>query len=268
MTEIFNLSLKDFLLIIKKSWASILIIGMIGFIGAFITLQFIPNVYLASAQIQLTQIRGGNYEWSNLEDPNLVIARMKSPTSFSDKTLAACQYSSGLEMVKRIQFGLLKASPPTLELNVKNRSPELSLLCTEAVVDDLKNYEKDLVGKKIVQYKEWLDYYIGKMNKLKQEFSKLPTSQSTVASVDEIAARDQVSWITNKAMSLDSAIRFSDEGAGRLLSPIYVSPMPISPKRLIIAIAGLLLGLLVGLFISIFRHAYLPRIKVLYQHDV
>jgi capsular polysaccharide biosynthesis protein len=263
MTEIFNLSLKDFLLIIKKSWISILIIGIIGFICAFIALQFIPNTYISTAQVQLTQIRGSNYEWTNLEDPNLLIARMKSPTSFGDKSLTACQYSSGFELVKKVQFGLLKASPPTLEIIVKNRTPELALACTEAIVLDLKNYETDLISLKIVQYKELLSYYFAKMNNLKKEFSKLPTSQSTIASVDEIAARDQIAWITSKVMSLDSVIRFADEGAGKLLSPIYVSPTPVSPKRFIIEIAGLLMGLLVGLFISVFRVAYLPRIKAL-----
>lgn len=264
MTEIFNLSLKEFLLIIKKSWVSILIIAIIGFIGAFITLQFMPNTYIATAQVQLSQIRGGNYEWTNLEDPNLVIARMKSPTSFGDRSLAACQYSSGFEMVKKVQFGLLKASPPTLEILVRNRSPELSMACAEAIIEDLKKYEADLVNKKIVQYKEWLDYYVGRMNKLKKEFSKLPTSQSTMASVDEIAARDQIRWITDKAISLDSVIRFADEGSGVLLSPIYASPTPISPKRSVIAVAGFLVGLLIGLFVSVFRNAYWPRIKALH----
>lgn len=263
MTEIFNLSLKDFLLIIKKSWVSILIIGIIGIISAFIALQFIPNTYIATAQVQLSQIRGANYEWTNLEDPNLLISRMKSPTSFGNESLDACQYPSGFEAVKKVQFGLLKASPPILEITVKNRSPELSLLCTKAIVEELKKYEADLVNKRIIQYKELLDYYIGRMNKLKKEFSKLPTSHSTVASVDEIAARDQVRWITDKTMSLDNFIRFCDEGAGMLLSPISTPPMPISPKRLVIMIAGFLIGLLIGLFISIFRNAYWPRIKAL-----
>lgn len=264
MTEIFNLSLKDFLLIIKKSWSFILIIGITGFISAFIVSQFMPNTYVATAQVQLFQIRGINYEWINLEDPNLLIARMKSPTSFGDNSLAACQYASGIEMVKKVQFGLLKASPPTLEIVVKNRSPELSLACTEAIVEDLKKYEADLFSKKIIQYKESLEYYFERMNKLKKEFSKLPTSQSTVASVDEIAARDQISWITNKIMSLDSCIRSADEGSGMLLSPISPSPEPIAPKRLFIMSAGLLMGLLIGLFISVVRNAYWPRIKALH----
>jgi capsular polysaccharide biosynthesis protein len=263
MTEIFNLSLKDFLLIVKKSWISILIFAIFGFSCAYVVLQFTPNIYLATVQIQLSQIRGSNYEWSNLEDPNLLIARMRSPASFSDKSQSVCQYPSGLEMVKNIQFSLIKASPPTVEIGVKNLSPELSLKCTEAVVGDLKNYEADLVGKKIIQNKEWLQYYLERMNKLKLEYPQLPTAQSIVAPVDQIAAKDQISWMTNKIMSLDSVIRFADEGAGRLLSPIYASPTPVSPKRLIIEIAALLLGLLIGLFTSICRYAYLPRIKAL-----
>ena len=267
MTEIFNLSLQDFLLILKKSWISILIIGLIGFACAFAYLQFIPNVYIASAQVQLSQIRGADYEWSNLEDPNLLIARMKSPAGFSDKSQAVCQYSSRLDMVKSIQFSLIKASPPTVEIGVKNLSPELSLKCTVAVVEDLRNYEADLVGKKIIQNKEWLQYYLGRMNKLKLEYPQLPTSQSTVAPVDQIASRDQVSWLTNKIMSLDSIIRFADEGAGRLLSPIYASPIPISQKSLIIEIAGLLLGLLIGLFTSICRYAYFPRLNAFYRKN-
>ena len=263
MSDVFNLSLKDFLLTIKKSWISILIFAIIGLIGAFLYLQFVPNSYLATAQVQLSQIRGSNYEWSNLEDPNLLLARMKSPTSFSDKSLAACQYSSRIEMVKNVQFSLVKASPPSVEITVKNLSPDLSISCAEAVVGDLKSYEGDLVGKKITQYREWLEYYLARMNKLKKDYQLLPTSQSASASVDEIAARDQIKWITEKVLALDSVIRFADEGAGRLLSPISTSPKPISPKRLIIEIAGLLLGLLVGVFIGIFRHAYLPRLKAL-----
>lgn len=264
MTEIFNLSLKDLLLIIKKSWASILIIGITGFIGAYISLQFMSKTYVATAQVQLSQIRGINYDWINVEDPNLLIARMKSPTSFSDNSLAACQRTSGYEMDKKVQFKLLLASPPTLEILVKNRSPELSLACAEAIVQDLKKYETNLISKKIDQYKESYDYYIGRTNKLKKEFTKLPASQSTMASVDEIAARDQISWITNKVMSLDSVIRSVDEGSGMLLSPISFSPTPISPKPLVIMIAGFLMGLLIGLFVSVVRNAYWPRIKALH----
>ncbi len=263
MSDIFNLSLKEFLRTIRKSWITILIFAIIGLITALVYLQFVPNSYLATAQVQLSQIRGANYEWSNLEDPNLLLARMKSPTSFSDKSLVACQYASRFEMVKNVQLSLVKALPPSVEISVKNLSPTLSISCAEAVVEDLKNYEEDLVGKKIVQYKEWLEYYSAKMNKLKKDYRLLPAYQGAIASVDEIAARDQIKWITEKVLSLDGVIRFADEGAGRLLSPIFVSPKPVSPKSLIIEIAGFLLGLMIGLFVGIFRNVYLPRLKAL-----
>ncbi len=263
MTEIFNLSLKDFLVVIKKSWISILIFAIIGFIGTFIYLQFLPNVYLATAQFQLAQIRMSNYEWSNLEDPNLLIARMKSPTGLGDKSLAICQYSSPSEIVKNIQFGPVKASPPTIEVILKNQSPELSLKCMEAIIDDIKNYQADLVSKKILQYQGMLEYYSGRLSELKKDYPHSSKSEGAIALVDAISAKAQIQWITDRVLSLDSFIRFADEGAGRLLSPVYVSTEPAFPKRSIIMIAGLLLGLLSGLFVGIFRHAYLPRLKAL-----
>lgn len=265
MSDIFNLSLQDFLVSLRKSKYFILAFGVAGLLGAIIYLYLAPNLYQATVQLQLDQIRGSNYEWQNLEDPNTQLSRIKSPSGLGEKYLSACQYLTPNEALKRVQVTLVKPSPPTVEINLKNRSPELALKCSQALIDEINSIQADLLGKKIIQYQEMLDYYYSRMNKLKKDHPRLPTSQTAFASIDEISAIDQITWLTNKILSLDSIIRFANEGKGRQISPIYVSPTPISPKRLIVLVAGILAGLLVGLFLGILQHTYLPRLKTLQQ---
>jgi uncharacterized protein involved in exopolysaccharide biosynthesis len=85
-------------------------------------------------------------------------------------------------------------------------------------------------------------------------------SQGSVAVVDEIVLREQIRLTTEKIFILESLIRTAPEGSGKLLAPIYVSPSPVSPKRFISLIVGLLSGIFIGLITGISRYIYFPRI--------
>jgi capsular polysaccharide biosynthesis protein len=263
MTEIFNVSLKDFLITIRKSWQVILAFGGIGLACAFIYLFLAPKLYLASGQIQLSQTRAANYEWVNIEDPNILIARVKSPANISDKTLLACQYSSAADLTKHIQLGLIKTVPPTLDVTIKHSSPDVAKACAEAIIEEIKASQDSQIAKKSIYYQGLIQDYLIDLNKLKREYSQVSLSKRDFAVVDEIVLKERIRLTTEKIFTLGSFILSADEGSGKLLAPIYVSSSPIPLKRFITVVAGLLLGVFVGLLICIFHSIYLPRIKAL-----
>jgi len=263
MTEIFNVSLKDFLITVKKSWQIILAFGSIGLVCALIYLFLAPNLYLASGQIQLSQTRATNYEWVNIEDPNILIARVKSPANISDKTLLTCQYSSAVDLTKHIQLGLIKTVPPTLDVTFKHSSPDVAKACVEAIIEEIKASQDSQIAEKNIQYQKLIQDYISDLNKLKREYSQVSLSKRDFAVVDEIVLKERIRLTTEKIFTLGSFILSATEGSGKLLAPIYAPSSPIPPKRFITLVAGLLLGLLFGLLIGVFRNIYLPRIKAL-----
>ncbi len=263
MTDIFNVSLKDFLITVRKSWLIILIFSLVGLFGAYVYLLVTPNLYLATGQIQLSQTRAANYDWVNIEDPNLSIARVKSPTNITDKMLLACQYSSAVDLSKQIQMSLIKTSPPILNVSIKNLSPESSSACMSALIDEIKASQFSLITEKSIQHQKLIQQYLSDLNKLKREYSQLSFSQGGITAVDEIVLKERIKLTSEKIFTLDNFIRSAVEGSSKLLAPIYVSSSPVSPKRLLTLIAGLLSGIFIGLLISILRHLYLPRISAL-----
>jgi hypothetical protein len=263
MSDIFNLSLKDFLMVVKKSWLIIFAFSIIGLVGSSVYLLVTPNLYLASGQIQLSQTRDSKYEWVSLEDPNLLIARVKSPTNISNKTLLACQYPSAVDLTKNIQLGIIKTSPPILDVVIKNRSVELSKACVEAVIDEIKASQGSLIAEKSAHYQRSNQDYLVSLKKLKREYSQISLSSGKDAAVDEFVIKEQIRLTTEKIFALNDFTRTAGEGSIKLLAPIYVSQSPVSPKRFISFIVGLLSGIFIGLMIGISRYIYFPRIAAL-----
>ncbi len=76
--------LVDFLF---ESWIVIILTGLLGLFGSIVYLVLTPNQYQAIAYIHMAQISANNNNTTinplgvNIEDPNLLIARLKLPTT-------------------------------------------------------------------------------------------------------------------------------------------------------------------------------------------
>ena len=79
-----EISLKDIVDFLVESWKAILATGVLGVLVAVTYIVVTPNKYAATAQIEMAKINSNSNPLGlNIEDPNLLVARMKSPSSYN-----------------------------------------------------------------------------------------------------------------------------------------------------------------------------------------
>ncbi len=81
-----EISLNDIVDFLIESWRTIFATSVLGLLGAVTNIVVTPNKYEATAQIQMAQLSIDGITGKNLEDPNLLIARMKMPSSYDQAT--------------------------------------------------------------------------------------------------------------------------------------------------------------------------------------
>ena len=98
-----EISLKDIVDFLVESWKAIILTGLLGLVGSIVYLWVTPSQYQAIAQIQMAQISVNSNSNSNsntnplginIEDPSMLMARLKLPTSYSDHEIKVCGFES------------------------------------------------------------------------------------------------------------------------------------------------------------------------------
>ena len=89
---------------------------------------------------------------------------------------------------------------------------------------------------------------------------RLTNSQSLVSRADKsgaalsaayLANRDEVKFLTEEILRLNTFITTADSRQAKLVSPIYASDIPVAPKKKIALVAGLFAGLFLGLLLML-----------------
>lgn len=254
-------SIYDILDFLKRAWKTIAFTSSLGITFAFIYIIFAPKQYEAFAQIKMAQIGLTNH--ANpvgivVEDPSSLISRMKIPTSFNDEVITACGYQDKSEAALKLSK-LLKLSAPkgllnTVEAKVLAQSPQVAHECMQAVVNQISLQQMQLAKPFIEEAKI----------KIAQDNERIEAARKIIAKADQsgsaltaayLAARDEISYfLTDREKMLD-LINSAEQRGTKLISPIYVSENPVSPKLIISLSAGFLCGLFVGLIIAFLRRS-------------
>ena len=121
-----EISIKDIVDFLLESWKAILATGLVGLLGAAGFIVFTPSQYEATAQIQMAQIAPNNNNNNNnnnsnplgvnVEDPNLLMARLKLPSSYTEDEIKACGLDPnvyqgfaagmGIERIAMLKYGI------------------------------------------------------------------------------------------------------------------------------------------------------------------
>ena len=94
-----EISIKDILDFFIVSWKKILFAAFLGLLGALAYILLMPNSYEGVMQVQMSQLAAGanknnlNPLGINIEDPTVLIARLKMPSTFNHENIAACSLS-------------------------------------------------------------------------------------------------------------------------------------------------------------------------------
>ncbi len=262
-----EISLKDIIDFVVEFWKTILVTGIVGVLGAVGYIFVTPNQYEATAQIQMAQISSNSNSNSNsntnplgvnVEDPNLLIARMKLPSSFSQESVKACGYESKqipLEgLAKMVKLSLIKGTQ-MVELKVLGLSQIHAVQCAESIVETIKQSQKIIAAPmiedaqlKLAKYSQRLQDAQGFI--LRADKSGLPMSAAY------LSTRDEVKFLTDETIRLNDLITSANSRQTKLVSPIYSPENKVSPKRSIALVAGLFAGLFLGLLLMLGKRGY------------
>ena len=255
-----EISLIDILRFLKGAYKTMLIFGALGIAAVFAYLVIIPKHYEASVQIVMAQISIANYNISplgiNIEEPEMLIARLSSPTSLTPETLAACdlqgQANPALAPSKSIQLAIPKGVPNVVVVKTFGTSPEVAKGCANAIFDLVKKTQAQFVAPYIEETKIKLADAEDRLAKAKELLAKADKSGSAIDAI-YLSMRDEIRYLLDEITALKNALAINQNRTTRLIAPVYASDMPIGPKKRNILLAGFIGGVLLGLLITFFR---------------
>ena len=249
-----EISLKEIIDFLIESWKTIVGVGVLGLLSAVTFIFVIPSQYEATAQIRMAQIDLGNTTnplGVNLEDPNTLISRMKLPTAFSEKEVQACKLEKSKFPTEALANNVVKLTAvkgvaSLVELKVRGESKEEALACAQAIFQNIKDSQHDIMKPYAEEAKTLLLKYQVRLNDAQSIIARADKSGQALSAA-YLANRDELKFFSDETIRLNAIIAAGDARHTKLVSPIYASSKPVFPKKTMSLVLGLLAGLFLGL---------------------
>jgi capsular polysaccharide biosynthesis protein len=258
-----EISLKDIVDFLIESSKAIILTGLLGLVGSIGYLWVTPNQYQATAQIQMAQISANNNNTNplgvNVEDPNLLMARFRLPSNYSTQEIVACGFESSKspfeDLVATVKFSAVKGVGSMIELKINRDSKELAIACAQSIFNSIKASQNEVIRPYIEEAKTLLVKYQDRLTNSQSLVSRADKSGAALSAA-YLANRDEVKFLTEEILRLNTFITTSDTRQTKLVSPIYASDAPVAPKKKLALIAGLFAGLFLGLLLEFGKRVY------------
>lgn len=258
VSEVSEISLLEILFFLKQVYKTILIFGAFGLVAAVIYLAVTPKKYEAVAQFAMAQIAASNNSnnstGTNIEGPALLIARLSSPTSFTPETIAACGFEdqphANTLLAKEIKLVPGRSAPDIAELKTFGTSPAVAMGCANSVFNLIQKTQAQIVAPYTEEAKIKLVDDEGRLDKVK-EFLSRSDKGGLATSAAYLSTRDEMRYLLDEIAILKNIISINQSRVTRLIAPIYVSDVPIEPRKVFTLMVGLFGGLFLGLLIAL-----------------
>ncbi len=250
-----EISLKDIVDFFLESWKTILAFGVLGLAASITFLLITPSQYEATAQIQMAQISSNNNNNNtnplgvNVEEPNLLLARMRTPSSYSVDEFKACgldnSKSPAEDLAKLAKFSSVKGVTTIVELKIRMESKQQVIACAQSLFENIRDSQNDIIKPYIEEAKSLLVKYQSRLEDAKMMVARADKSGAALSSA-YLANRDEVKFLTDESNRLNTFITAGDARQAKLVSPIYASDVPVFPKKRLSLVLGLMAGLFFG----------------------
>ncbi len=258
-----EISIKDIIDFLMEHWKTILGFGVAGLVAALMFAFLMPSQYEAKAQIKMAQIGVNNNNVNplgvNIEEPALLIARMKLPTSFDQATIERCGLVSEKDaaevLAKKVKLSAVKGAPSVVDLSIQAESKDLANACVAATFDLIKQTQKAIAEPFIIEAKSKLAEYQKRLNDSRSVMLRADKSGAALSAA-YLATRDEVKYLMDEVIRLQDFITSGDTRMTQLTAPIYAIDHPVFPKKRLTVTVGLMAGLFLGLLFVMGRHAY------------
>ncbi len=263
-----EISLKDIVDFLVESWKAIILTGLLGLVGSIAYLWVTPNQYQATAQIQMAQISANSNNNNNnntnplgvnIEDPNLLMARLKLPTTYSAQEIKACGFDSSATpsetLAASAKFSAVKGVGSMIELKINRDNKETAIACAKSLFENIKASQNEIIKPYTEEAKTLLVKYQDRLTNSQSLVSRADKSGAALSAA-YLANRDEVKFLTEEILRLNTFITTADTRQAKLVSPIYASDVPVAPKKKIALIAGFFTGLFLGLLFMLGKRGY------------
>jgi hypothetical protein len=177
-----EISLEDIIDFLLESWKTIVSVGLLGLLGSVGFLAVTPTQYEATAQIQMAQISANNNSNNNnnntnplgvnVEEPNLLMARLKLPTTYSAAEMKACglegQKMPGESLVSMSKFSAVKGVGSIVELKIRMGSREQAVVCAQALFENIRESQNQIIKPYIEEAKGLMTIYQARLNETQE----------------------------------------------------------------------------------------------------
>ncbi|MBU3599669.1 hypothetical protein ICN28_03965 [Polynucleobacter sp. 30F-ANTBAC] len=261
-----EISLKDIIDFLVESWKSILVTGVLGILGAITYITVTPNMYQATANIQMAKVAG-----TDVELPAILIEKLKMPMYYSQKTYSACNVMDKVapgEAIAKSLMPTLSKTAPIITFSYKEESPEAAQQCLESVLEDVRTNQKllakpifDAKSYQLVNLKQKLEAAEKTLKILPNknsnfDFTDSKFSASTLLLATTLNKENEIKDLRTQVNDLEVSLTEPQTRETFLAAPIYAPQQKVSPKRGIALIAGLMGGLFLGLVLVLGQRAY------------
>lgn len=261
-----EISFKDIIAFFMESWKTMFCVGLLGLLGSLGFLAVTPNKYEAVAQIQMAQIISNNNDNKNtnplgvdVEEANLLIARLKLPTTYSAIEIKACglenQKTPAESLVSISKFSTVKGISSLVELKIQMESREQAIACAQAFFESIRESQSKIIKPYIEEAKTLLIKYQARLKDAQELMARADKSGVALSAV-YLANRDEVQFLTNEIIRLNTFVTAGNARQTKLVAPIYSSQAPVFPNKKLTLMIGLLTGLFLGLLLVMARKVW------------
>lgn len=242
-----EISLRDIVRFLKRAW-KFLVVG--GAAGLFIVLAYVvinkaPEKYQAVGQIRMATTKEGN----NIEEPEMLVERLRLPTAFPIEVRQDCGMPEGGEFGEYLG-GLLEIKPSKnvkgiAEVTISAGDANQSKGCVSAIVKMIIGQQQGLIEAQFAVQNELITRYRKLLAEEQQKLEKIKRAELSVLSSAGLLGN--LSWLNSRINSLQEELATSKAQPAKLISPIYASGKPVRTSSNVDKVwFGVFLGLVFG----------------------
>jgi hypothetical protein len=252
-----ELGLVDIAHFIRENWKTFFISICAGGLLSIIFLILYPKQYEAVSQMQVAQLvtnKNNNGEASiiNVENPAILMNRLKSPLTYDENTLRVCGFSNNASaMAMVVTSNIPKGATNTLEIKFKSKTKDAAIECVAQLFLLIQSQEIKLTQPYIEEMSQRIDE-INTRIKLNQEILE-KSAQLPLGSWSYFFNLDEIRRLYAERDNLKNVITLTHVYKAKLLIPPYSMDRPVSPNFYKVIFIGLSTGFIFSLFFIFLR---------------
>lgn len=187
-----------------------------------------------------------------------MIQRLRSPTVYASEVKQSCgmpgngefgDYLGGILIVNSF-----KNLANSIDMKVIASSPEEAKRCADSLVTMIVAQQRSLIEERLSGRQE-LMREMQQVLKREQLFS-LKIKNLQIGNFEHFAKLNRINTLLMRIDALHEEILMSEKFPTKLLSPMYVSSKPVSPRINVVIIFGMALSLLLGVLYAMGREGW------------